>query len=58
MSQKLTDTEELSIPEKKDLEGKCHALWLLKGGETEKWNGDSCSCEIVQGILCCKLNPF
>ncbi len=43
---------------KEDLEGKCHALWLLNGGETGEWNGDSCNCEYIHGIINCKLNPF
>jgi hypothetical protein len=41
-----------------NLEGKCHALWLLNGGETGKWNGDSCNCEWIQGNLNCKRQRF
>lgn len=55
MSSKLTETERLSTT---DLEGKCMALWEYHKGETEKWNGESCDCELVQGNWNCKLNPF
>lgn len=48
----------LTPKEKEELEGKCHALWLLQGNETSEWNGIGCDCEYVQGILNCKLNPF
>jgi hypothetical protein len=41
-----------------ELEGKCMCIWLLEGGETEKWNGVGCDCEIIQGHYNCKLNPF
>lgn len=41
-----------------DLEGKCHALWLLSGKETEEWNGESCDCPFIHGSVSCKLNPF
>lgn len=37
-----------------DLVGSCRALWLLAGGETEKWNGDGCKCEYMQGNYVCK----
>ena len=46
------------ILKREELEGRCHALWLLNGGETEEWNGDSCDCKHIQGILNCKLNPY
>lgn len=48
--QKL-DTDDATV-------GACHALWLLNGGETSKWNGEGCDCELIQGNLNCKLNPF
>lgn len=37
-----------------NLEAKCHALWLLNGNETGKWNGMGCNCEWIQGNLNCK----
>lgn len=41
-----------------DLEGKCHVLWLLNGGQTEEWNGARCDCEYIQGNLNCKRNKL
>ena len=37
-----------------ELTGKCHALWVLSGKETEEWNGDCCDCELIQGTFNCK----
>lgn len=37
-----------------DLWSKCHSLWVLQGGETQEWNGDSCDCELIQGTYNCK----
>lgn len=34
--------------------GCCHVLWVLNGGETEEWNGESCDCEYIQGNWNCK----
>jgi hypothetical protein len=55
MSMFLTK-EDLEKARQEELEGKCHALWLLKGGETQEWNGETCDCEWMQGNLLCKLN--
>lgn len=41
-----------------ELEGKCHALWLLRGGETDKWNGESCMCPWSQGNLVCERMKY
>lgn len=49
----LTELKELE-----DLEGSCHALWLLNGGETQEWNGDSCKCEYIQGNFVCKRMKY
>jgi hypothetical protein len=57
-TQNETPSAETGTQPIEDLEGKCMALWLLNGHETEEWNGDSCNCEIIQGIYNCKLNPF
>lgn len=41
-----------------ELEGKCHQLWLLNGGETGKWNGMGCDCPWVQGNLICERMKY
>jgi hypothetical protein len=58
MSMFLTKEDLEEARAKEELEGKCHAVWLLNGGETGKWNGVTCNCEYIQGNLNCRLNQF